>query len=153
MSEWYPCPICGVTHENLTACPPPSIQEPDEEKPMTPDTTRKEFEEWISSHINPRQTEKFPDGEYVFTGMKLAYEAYLEGKKKSEDTKRLELLIEEVKTYSNQSADFMEGEGMPQFAIYEDQMMWGVRTLEKVGIKYDPCTGVSAAIATNQTKD
>ena len=34
MSEWYPCPICKVTHENNTACPTTGaagIRQPDDE--------------------------------------------------------------------------------------------------------------------------
>jgi hypothetical protein len=32
MSEWYPCPKCGVAHENLCACPEQQVVIPDEEK-------------------------------------------------------------------------------------------------------------------------
>ena len=32
MSEWMYCKICGNEHENMTACPPPTIREPEAER-------------------------------------------------------------------------------------------------------------------------
>ena len=36
MSEWIQCMKCGTTHENMCACPEPTIQQPDEEKIYSP---------------------------------------------------------------------------------------------------------------------
>lgn len=58
---------------------------------MTIDTTRKEFEEWIKPKGGKLNRNAERVGEpYSSQFTQLAYESYLEGKKKSEDTKRLE---------------------------------------------------------------
>ncbi len=52
MSEWYPCPKCGVEHENMCACPSPSIAMPTDEQPFTNDEIMdgivEVYEEWRS---------------------------------------------------------------------------------------------------------
>lgn len=48
MSEWIHCPKCGTTHENQTACPEPSIQQPTEEQVQA---VNDEFKKTISKNI------------------------------------------------------------------------------------------------------
>lgn len=121
---------------------------------MTPDTTRKEFEElfenvWRSHpHFRVAYDEKH-------NAKRLAYELFLEGKKKSEDTKRLDWLM-------NQTAN----EGNHGWCVTLDYNNYqdGARVLNADGEVIASCydinkepndqfrSAIDAAIATNQPK-
>lgn len=73
-------------------------------------------------------------------------------KANAELVKDKERAIELLKEFASKSADFMEGAGLPEFKIYEDQMCWATQTLHKLGIWFDPISGITKTIAKGGTQ-